>query len=435
MLHALVSILGRTQDQQTTSFFLLDKAYALVRSLNWEDEFDEKEGLLAAIAFLSWNCCRRYRSYPETEQWERRVVEHVRAQTPARDLLTLEPSELSVEVLGRFLTDPAVLLAVWQGLDERANHSPEAVLRSASAIFAWLTSRRPAIASDAETITYFEGRVALTAAIASSQLGRERHWEAWSAKARLSLSSVMGADPYLAMIDLNHLARLYLRRHFSYVADRIDSVIERCRLLSMRTQELKAKFLRATNLKEFGENPSQTLSVLRDVYREAVREGNAILAGSLASSLAQMYAKVGHKGLADCYATIGVRLARRVACPWVEAYAVSTWGELLRDRGEYLDAVNAYRAGAQVYAKSSMHPFVAYTRVIIAETLLIAGREDEAIGELLMALPIIERESLTDEAEASVWLMRQAIKQRGMSPTMVREFREQIVLSRWEKSQ
>jgi hypothetical protein len=79
-----------------------------------------------------------------------------------------------------------------------------------------------------------------------------------------------------------------------------------------------------------------------------------------------------------------------------------------------------------------MHSFVAYTRVLTAETLLMAGFKDEAIGELLLALPVIEKEGLVEEAEASVWLLRQAIKQRGMSAAMLRELRERLDCARQE---
>jgi hypothetical protein len=228
------------------------------------------------------------------------------------------------------------------------------------------------------------------------------------------------------MLDFNLLARLYMKRHYSEVEERVKFLIQRFRALSMSTHVLKAKFLRASNLKELAGNPHQILGVLTDVYREALRERHFILSALLASSIAQMNAKVGNQRLADCYATIGLRLAKRLSCPWVEAYAASTWGELLRDRGEYLEAVKAYRTGAQVYADNQMYSLEAYVRVITAETLLIAGYEDEAIAELLLAFPIIERESLVEEAEASVWIMRQAIAQKHLSPGMLRDLRDRL---------
>lgn len=425
-LHALVSILGRNQDQQDDAYSQLEAAYGLIHDLKWEDEFEEREQLLSSVAFLMWNCCRRYRSYPETLRWESRVLEHVQEQTPTRDFLALEPSELSGDVLGRFLADPAVLLAVWGNIELKANQNPDRTLKAAGAIWVWLTSHRREVAGDDETVAYFEGRLALTLAMASAHVGKGREWEVWFSKAKLSLESVQNPGPYLAMVEFNRLGRLYIRRRYAEVVEQSGPLIERFRTLSMPAHELKVSFVLANSLKDGSYPAQQTLKVFKDTYRAAVRMGNVMLSASLASGLAQLHGKAGNQLLADCYAVLGLRLAERAACPWVSAYAISTRGELLRDRGAYLEAVNAYRAGAQVYAESHMYPFVAYTRVIIAETLLIAGREGDAIGELLLALPIIERESLIEEAEASVWLMRQAIKQRGIRPSMLRDLRERL---------
>jgi len=79
-----------------------------------------------------------------------------------------------------------------------------------------------------------------------------------------------------------------------------------------------------------------------------------------------------------------------------------------------------------------MNSFVAYTRVLTAETLLLAGLEKESLEELFLALPVIETEGLTAEAEASTWLLRQAIQKSQMSPAMLRQFRERLALQRVE---
>ena len=430
LLHALTDILRQDEFQGPHSYPALDAAYQLLYSLSWEDEFQERESLLASVSFLAWNCTRRYRTYPEMQAWESRVVEHVRMQTPANDFLALEPSRLSPGVLDRFLTDPPTLLASWQSIDVRANEAPDAVLKSSAVIWRWLVSNRSSIATDAETLAHIEGRLALLAARTSAHLGRGRGWEDWFTKARAALGSTKNPDPYLAMLEYNRLGRLHATRRYIEVEERIGHLIGRFRSLCMPAEELKAKFLRATSLKDSESAPSQAMVVLKDAYRDAVRAGNTILSASLASGIAQMYGRAGNPRLADCYANIGVRLAIRCACPWAEAYAISTWGELLRDRGEYQRAVEAYRAGARKYARAEMNPFVAYTQVIIAETLVLAGSEEEAMGELLCALPIIEREGLIEEAEASVWLMRQAIRRRGMSWAMLRELRERLIPTR-----
>jgi len=236
------------------------------------------------------------------------------------------------------------------------------------------------------------------------------------------------------MVEYNRLGRLHIMRRYSEVDEQIRPLIERFRALLMPVHELKAKFVHANTLKELGSDPAQALVAMTDVYREGVRAGNLMLTSSTACGIAQMYGQKELPALADCWAAIGVRLAKRAGSPWVVAYALTTLGELLRDRGEYDAAIKQYRAGAHEYSRARMDPFVAYTRVIVAETLLISGREDEAIAELLLALPIIEAENLVAEAEVSVWLLRQAIRGRGMTPAMLRELRERLDLARQESA-
>ena len=46
----------------------MNRAYELSRRLEWDDEVDEKEWMLARLAFLAWNQARLLVDYPEAKR-------------------------------------------------------------------------------------------------------------------------------------------------------------------------------------------------------------------------------------------------------------------------------------------------------------------------------------------------------------------------------
>ena len=72
----------------------------------------------------------------------------------------------------------------------------------------------------------------------------------------------------------------------------------------------------------------------------------------------------------------------------------------------------------------------AYLRVVVAETLIASNRQKEAVEDILVALPVLDREALVPPAIAAVSLLRESIHRKQADPRTVRELRELL-----EKSQ
>ncbi len=70
--------------------------------------------------------------------------------------------------------------------------------------------------------------------------------------------------------------------------------------------------------------------------------------------------------------------------------------------------------------------FVGYYSVLVAEIMVLLGRNEEAEAELLAALPLIEKFDLRKEAVAALALLREAFAKRRTDVTTIQELRDQI---------
>jgi hypothetical protein len=433
VLCALTRILWGRDGAPSASYSDICAAYDLVEGLSWDEQIGEHHRLLAEIAFLAWNHARRERSYAEMQRWEQDVVAHTAAQPHVRDFLTLELTSAPDALRCRFLTDPTIMLTSWQVLDQEANFRAPFVARNAIVLFGVLNEISPTAGADAETLVYIKGRVALTVAVVLMHLGKRQAWEVWMKRSEDLLGASLRPSRFLALARYVRLGRLHTLRRYSEVDRDIGSLVRELQSEGMTLPALKARFVQATNLKELSRD-GEALPALVDVHREAVRGGVHIISSLTASSIAQIHGKHGRDALASCYSGIAARLALRSRCSWVEGYARGTVGELLRDRGAYLHAAFAYRSGALCYEAEGMMPLAAYMRILTAEAFLLAGRADEAISEVFVALPVIEREDLPEEASVSIGLLKAAIEMQGISPGLLRELRDRIHAIREEES-
>ena len=64
-----------------------------------------------------------------------------------------------------------------------------------------------------------------------------------------------------------------------------------------------------------------------------------------------------------------------------------------------------------------------YMRVLRAETLLSAGREKEAVADLIIALPVIEREAALVDGVAALTLLKESIRRQRADHDTVMKLR------------
>jgi hypothetical protein len=105
-------------------------------------------------------------------------------------------------------------------------------------------------------------------------------------------------------------------------------------------------------------------------------------------------------------------------------------GECFRQQGSLTDAIAAYREAVQDYAVIGMATWVAYIRVVLAQSLIAADRPREAEWELLAALPTIEEQKMVPEGFAAVALLKESVRRRKTDPNALRELREHLQASK-----
>jgi tetratricopeptide (TPR) repeat protein len=323
------------------------------------------------------------------------------------------------------LGDPAVLLAACERLVKQQNTLPSLVAKQGAKLYEWLSEGQCHPGLDGETVRHLTGSVALAVMTAQRHLGRSREWTGWFHRASVKLAGTVGSAPSLGLLEFERLARLYGSRCYQTVADQVGVLIDRFKQLSMDRNVGKTRFLQALSLKDLGRN-SDAIACLRRAQEDALACGDDLTVSLCVTHMAQLYGIAGQFERAIAHARAAAPLAAHSGCLWALGDVEGTIGELLRDQGDYVSAVVAYRSAIARYDELEMESMAAYLRVVLAQTMLLAGQQDEAVAEILKALPIIEREKLSHEAAVAVALLHEAIRRGQPNPEALRELREQL---------
>jgi tetratricopeptide (TPR) repeat protein len=241
----------------------------------------------------------------------------------------------------------------------------------------------------------------------------------------------MGAAPLMAAIEHARLITLYQNRAYAQVRADSQALIRRFESLGMIDKALRARLLRGRALKELGEW-EEAIGWLEEVHAEAMRSGDLLVGALALCDRSEMLSGQGHFNDAIAACRDAIELASQSDCGWVVANVQGTLGELLRDRGDLHSSIDAYTASVRSYEELEMWPLAAYTRVVLAESMLLAGLPAKALSMVVAALPVIERENLTHEAVAAIGILREAIRRQQADPHALGQLREQLQRMRGE---
>lgn len=405
--------------------------YALVSAVTWDDEFGEREDLLARVSFATWNLCRRFGVYADSRKWQLRCEQHVIAQDHIRNFFALGWPERSRELNERFLADEAVLLAACSRLERDRNICPTAASSEGARLYEWMRVEGACSGLDEDLLGYLGASVAISVLLAEQHLGHEGSWRHWQSLAQESAGRAVGSGPLVAMIEYSRLSVVYLRRRYELVVDEAPKLIRQFETLGMTDKAVKARFVMACALKEVGAFDG-ALRAFRGTYADSRDSGDELVACLSLSGSAQVLGKLGFFSSAMGLIPEATARARKSRVPWTLGDVQGTIGELLRDHGDLQASIAAYGSAASTYEQSGMVTLGAYVRIVLSETLLMAGRSAEAGQEILLALPVIEREGLAKEGLAAVAILREALRRQHADPDALRQLREQLRLIRDE---
>jgi hypothetical protein len=97
-----------------------------------------------------------------------------------------------------------------------------------------------------------------------------------------------------------------------------------------------------------------------------------------------------------------------------------------RDTGQFAIAADLFREAISEYGALSLNTQTAYIRILLAETLLLAGRPREAEIEILAAIPTIEKERMVEEGFTALKLLRESVERSQTDTASLRALRERL---------
>jgi tetratricopeptide (TPR) repeat protein len=150
------------------------------------------------------------------------------------------------------------------------------------------------------------------------------------------------------------------------------------------------------------------------------------LLGAVLSKIGELYSSRGwdHEAMAQYQRALP--LLRRSDRPAMVADLKASVGETCRNKGSFATAIDLFREAISDYGEMSMITLATYTRVVLAETLLLTGRPREAEIEILAAIPTIEKERMVEEGFAALNFLRESVLQCETDMTSLRALRKRM---------
>ncbi len=190
-------------------------------------------------------------------------------------------------------------------------------------------------------------------------------------------------------------------------------------------QLLICRFLEGIGLHSAGRS-DEALPELESLLTESELVKDRLVYGLVLVNIGQIRAKKG-----DTSEAFAVLAQARVVIEgsgnrWALANYYNVYAEVLRDLEQYESAIESYGIGVDLLSSMQMESQAAYVRVVLAETMLLAGREDEAQVQIVRALPVISREALLPDATAAIALLRESIRRQKADPEALRTLKLEL---------
>jgi tetratricopeptide (TPR) repeat protein len=424
-MHAMCRLIAREDGHCEGRLRSIALFYQSVQQMSWpDDRVGEQADLLARLSYLAWLHANRWSSFDEAETWERIAVDQTLRHEMVRGFLGIPARSRSEDLNRRFLSDPAVLLAACARLRSMVETSPLKSVEEAILVYGWLDTNRQVFEPGQE----FELRLAelaWIAAVGNKHCGRYRESQAWLDRLEHNCDGIAGAERLRARAGYVRLAVLHELRCYQEVIASLAELKERFARLGMRLSFAKCCLLEAITLKEIGRDAEARVA-FDALSRDPAIQGERSLQGMVFTGIAELEGRLGLFEAAHSNILKAIQMLKESGTPLAVAHLHAVEGELLRDQGQLDRAVDSYRAAVVVYSAGEFPSHAAYLRVVLAETLMAAGRENEAISEIVAALPVIDGEHLVREGIAAMALLRESVRRKKTDPRALRELREQL---------
>jgi len=402
-------------------------AYGIVSRIPWpSDEFGERDEILSDLALAAWRSARQIHSARVAQEWERRHQEAVSKSAALRACLelymTTNASDRTDELRQSFFSDARTLLAMVASLRLRRNAAPHVVVELGSELFDWIQSSEVQ-GSQMEQIDLLAD-LSLLVGSSCRFKGDWRAAIAWLSKAEGLFQKTARPEAGLARVAYARLALAYDTHRHEEVLRGIQDLHSEFVALGMEEESAICRFVQGASLEVLGRlgEATEILSTLRSSLLE--QPGHWLL-GHTTSKLAEVLALSGRFDDAfKYYRQALVWLGDRPS--WARAAFKGHLGGTLRDTGNFTSAISSFRDAIAEYSVLGIGTRVAYIRMLLAETLLLADRPREAEVEILAALPTIEEQEMAAEGIVAISLLRESIRQSCLDGEVLKQVREHL---------
>lgn len=346
------------------------------------------------------------------------------AEREAESYLSINPLDRSDDDRKRYLSSPDILMSICSLLRRDRDAAPAMVLAESSSVYQWIAKPTCDLGLFDER-DYFLGETALLAGIASRHLGQREDAFLWLDRSEAGFRHTMNPAPGLANVAYARLALRFEMGRYQDVLELTPSLEMSFVKLKMELEAVKCRLLQAATLKMTGEN-AQAISLLEKLPEHAALRSDALLRARVLAELGDLHQLEGNFEHALEIFQDAARALRGRELSAAGADLKLCVAAAYKALGSLQPATEAYRAAQLDYEALGMPVPVAYSHLLIAETLLEMKKDREAEWEIRAALPVIDELKLVQEGLAAVALLRESLGRRRTDPSALQKLRAHL---------
>lgn len=386
-----------------STFLTLDRAarlFDMLAAANWpQDLFGERYEVCMLLSFVAWRHASALKLERESQEWLR-VADSVAlepsvASDSLASFLYLPESAKSARLYSAFLLDSADIFAALAILRRDRTRQPKRCIEVSISIRSWLLRASESNFPHDER-EFFLGELAFLTASIHRAVGKRSISVYWQGIARAHFRHIPGNRPLrLKVYALRLLGERDMHRLRS-LQPRLINISNQFGEFGMYHEQLCARVALAFVQKARGENDGALSSLLElsNECRFSSEEG--ILAVCLGNA-AEIYGLQDDRQRSVGMFREALAAAFRSRDPLVEGSVWSNVGSQELFCGRAHSAVSALEESLSCYQRGGAGSWIGYIRIMLGEALVSADRVEDGREQILLAVPVIQRENMIPE--------------------------------------
>lgn len=361
-----------------------------------EDSFGERSEICMMLSFVGWRHASALGMEGESQEWLRvadaLTFECSTASESLASFLHLPQGSKSKRLYSAFLAGPMDLFASLAILRrDRTQRSMECIQISSS-LYSWLLESSGESLSGGER-EFFLGEFAFVAGSTYRALGFRRDSAYWLRVARAHFRKAPANRPLRLKV---HVVRLLAKRDmhcFRSLRPRLSGISHRLADFGMYQEGLRARLVIALVEKTLGRN-DVALDSLLDLSVELRDSSEQGLLAICLANVAEIYCL---KGDAERSCVVYQEALAAAALSMDCCVQGSVWASIGAELLHSHAAVAALERSIEYFMRGGAGSWVGYVRISLGEALISTRRFEEARDQILLAVPIVQRENMVPE--------------------------------------